>query len=522
MSLELVGEPIRINRTVGEDSTQTIVENDIIVPDTKPDIARILLLDGDAWVKGAEAAADRVLVNGSVRYKILYISDDPEQPVKSITTVSTFQYAMEIPDTRQGMQCRVNCDIEHLEYEILNSRKVNVKAIISLSGKVTEQVEQYITGDLTGLDGIQILKNRAAANTYLGDCRTECRISETLDIPVGKPAIYEILRNDIKITGREYRAGDDRIAVRGNLNISTLYIADNENRSIQFMEHEIPFTRMIDMPGIDETCSSSSIDISIGEAFFEAEEDGDGELRRLNCDVMLDIYAQCYGRKEIELAEDAYSPYSRVNIDKEELLLDELVSENTSQVTLRESIEVDENAPDISELFNVLGKLSLSSGEITDDRVTVEGVAVCNVLYLASSEGQPVYCADREIPFRQSIDVKGAREGMDLDVDMEIEHYSYSIVNSREVEVRLVIGLKTKVGKQLSVPVIVNAQEQPLDEKRAEARPSIIIYFTQPGDTLWKIAKRYYTTVDEILKNNDLYETEQIAPGSRIIITKRL
>lgn len=521
MSLELVGEPIRINRTIGEDSTQTIVENDIIVPDTKPDIANILLLDGDAWISGADTAAERVLVSGSVRYKILYVSEDPEQPVKSITSTASFQYAMEMPGARQGMQSRVKCDIEHLEYEILNSRKVNVKAIISLSGKVTEQIDQYITKGFEGSDGIQVLRKTVIANTYLGDCQADCRISETLDIPVGKPAIYEILRNDVKITGREYRAGDDKVIVRGNLNISTLYIADNEYRSIQFMEHEIPFTRMLDIPGVDETCSSS-LDIDLEEAFFEAEEDGDGELRRLNCDVMLDVYAQCYGKKEIEMVEDAYSPYSRVSIEKEELILDELVSENESQLTLRENIEIDEDAPDIFELFNVLGKLSLSAGEIADDRVVVEGVTVCNVLYLASNEGQPVFCTYREIPFRQAIEVKGARTGMAHDVEMDIEHYSYSLVSSREVEVRLVIGLKTKACKQLSVPVIVKAAEQPLDEKRAASRPGITICFAQPGDTLWEIAKRNYTTIDEILKNNDLYDTGQIVPGSQIIITRKL
>ena len=159
MSLELVGEPIRINRKIGEDSTQTIVENDIIVPDTKPDIASILLLDGDAWVGGAEAVTDRVLVNGSVKYKILYISEDPEQPVKSITSIIV-PVCDGYTGTAQGMQCRVKCDIEHMEYEILNSRKVNIKAIISLSGKVTEQIEQYITKDITGSEGIQILRKR--------------------------------------------------------------------------------------------------------------------------------------------------------------------------------------------------------------------------------------------------------------------------------------------------------------------------------------------------------------------------
>ena len=167
------------------------------------------------------------------------------------------------------------------------------------------------------------------------------------------------------------------------------------------------------------------------------------------------------GRKEIELVDDAYSPYSRVNIEREELVLDELVSENESHLTLRENIEIDENAPDIFELFNVLGKLSLSAGEITDDRVIVEGVAVCNVLYLASDEGQPVFCAVREIPFRQAIEVRGAKPDMALDVEMNIEHYSCSIVTAREVEVRLVAGLKARVSRQLSVPVIVNVQEQP-------------------------------------------------------------
>ena len=61
MSLELVKEAVRLNQPIGEDTIQTIVENDIIVPDVKPDITRILLLDGDSWIDSAEAASDKVL-----------------------------------------------------------------------------------------------------------------------------------------------------------------------------------------------------------------------------------------------------------------------------------------------------------------------------------------------------------------------------------------------------------------------------------------------------------------------------
>lgn len=521
MSLELVKEAVRLNQPIGMDTTQTIVENDIIVPDVKPDIARILLLDGDVWINSAQAASDRLLADGTVRYKILYISDDPEQPIKSITALAGFQQSMDIPNARQGMQGRVKCCIEHMEYEILNSRKVNVKAIVSLSGSVANQTEQYITQDFDGVEGIQVLRSKISVNSYIGDGEIRCPVRDTLQVPAGKPAILEILRNDARIAAKEYKATENKVVVSGELNVSTLYIGDDEARSIQFMEHEVPFTQLIDIAGADEN-AYCNIDIELGDTLFEADEDSDGELRQLKCEAMLKIFAQCSGKKEIELAEDVYSPYSRISIEKEQLKLTEPVTENKSQAVLKETVETDADAPDIFELFNVLGRLSLSDSEITDDRVIIEGVVISNILYLANNEEQPIYCVDREIPFRQVVEVKGAKPEMSLSVEMDIENCGYSIVSTKEVELRYVIALNIRISKQILAPVIAKAAEQPLDEKRLAKQHSFTIYFTQQGDTLWKIAKKYYTTVDEIIKNNYLESGGDLSPGEQIIIPGRV
>ena len=521
MSLELIREAVRLNQPIGEDTTQTIVENDIIVPDIKPDIARILLLDGDAFVNGAETASEKLQISGTVRYKILYISDDPEQPVKSINTSSSFHYSMDMPDTRQGMQSRVKCDIEHMEYEILNSRKVNVKTILNLYGRVTSPLEQYITRDFSGIEDVQVLRNTISVNSYIGESNAGCPVRETLELPAGKPTVLEILRTDAKISGKEYKVSEGKLAVKGDLNVSTLYIADDETRSIQFMEHEVPFSQLVDLPGADED-SYCNVDIDLGELGFEAEEDADGELRLLKCETTLGIYAECFGKKDIELVEDAYSPSCRVSMEKEQLRLDELVTDSKSQITLKDTIVLDDSAPDISELFNVLGKLSVSGSEITDDRITIEGVVASNILYLANNEEQPVYCTDREIPFRQTLDVRGARAGMGLDVEMDIDHCSYSIMSAREIEVRYNIGLSSRVSRQVSIPVISKAYEQPLDEKRLAQQPSVTIYFAQQDDTLWNVAKKYYTTVEELRKNNGFEDNIQLAAGEQILIPRKL
>lgn len=49
--------------------------------------------------------------------------------------------------------------------------------------------------------------------------------------------------------------------------------------------------------------------------------------------------------------------------------------------------------------------------------------------------------------------------------------------------------------------------------------PGMVGYVVKPGDTLWSIAKTYYTTKDNIVRCNEL-ENEMIEAGDKLIIVK--
>ena len=49
--------------------------------------------------------------------------------------------------------------------------------------------------------------------------------------------------------------------------------------------------------------------------------------------------------------------------------------------------------------------------------------------------------------------------------------------------------------------------------------PGITGYIVKEGDTLWNIAKRFYTTADSIMEANNL-ENDMIYPGMKLIILK--
>lgn len=521
MSLELVRESIKVNQIVGQGSTQTIVENDIIVPDVKPDVTNILVLDGDVTVNSTDVMQDKMLVSGTLRYKILYVSDNPEEPVKGINTAVNFSCGLDIPNARHGMKCRAKCDIEHIDYEILNGRKINVKAILSLSGKATEEVEHEIANDLRGVEDIQVLKDSIDVNYYLGDSEISNTVREALQIPAGKPTIAEMLRTDIRISGKDFKVVDDKIIAKGELNISTLYIGDDEERSVQYMEHEVPFSQVVELDNITED-AVCQVEYRILDSQFEAGEDNDGELRILNSEVAVGVYASAYEKKSVEIIADAYSPRAKVNIEKSQLQMEELVAENKGQATVKDSVVVPEGKPEITQVFNVICTPVLSEYKISNDNVLVEGVVNNKVIYLAANNEQPIYCCQQEVPFRSNVDLKGVKEGMTCDVNLDVEHCNYSMISGNEVEIRLVIRISAKAASQTAIPVITKAVDTPLDDKRLASAPSIIIYFAQPEDTLWRIAKKYYTTVGDLTRINNLGDKEAITVGQQIIIPRRM
>ena len=47
-----------------------------------------------------------------------------------------------------------------------------------------------------------------------------------------------------------------------------------------------------------------------------------------------------------------------------------------------------------------------------------------------------------------------------------------------------------------------------------------VIYMVQKGDSLWKIAKKYRTTVADIVAVNEIENPELIYPGQKLLIIR--
>lgn len=72
------------------------------------------------------------------------------------------------------------------------------------------------------------------------------------------------------------------------------------------------------------------------------------------------------------------------------------------------------------------------------------------------------------------------------------------MADGNEIEIRATVGLELLAVAREPVFIIEKVEEKPLDMKKLQAMPGILVYMVKPGDELWDIARKYHTSIQEI------------------------
>jgi len=116
------------------------------------------------------------------------------------------------------------------------------------------------------------------------------------------------------------------------------------------------------------------------------------------------------------------------------------------------------------------------------------------LLYMTDDSAAPVAVFQEE-PFRVTF---AAQAGEDDTLALSVGDVDVSAITSDRVEMKYILHLDVTGQRTQEVRLVTDAQPV----AAAEPDKSIILYFTQPGETLWDIARRYRVPVKEIRELN--------------------
>ena len=198
MQISTKKEELYINQVVGQKQETVMVEEDIVVPDIKPDIINTISTNGTICIYKKEAMDGKVRIDGCINTYIIYLPDDIETSVRGINSNIEFSKIIEIPSVKEGMVVDEKLVLKELECKVLNGRKISVKAVIDTDIKVLSNEKVDFINQVEDVRDIQLLSESMGLNSLLGVGSTKVYAKDKLMID-DIDNLLEILDFDVKM-----------------------------------------------------------------------------------------------------------------------------------------------------------------------------------------------------------------------------------------------------------------------------------------------------------------------------------
>ena len=140
--MDLIKKNIHMNRDKCKSSMSLTLDNDINVPDIKPDISYIIREQGEIKMEEAKVSGGKALLSGSLYVNILYVTNDFGEKLEHMSGKIDFNEVVSMPDVCDGDNVYVKTELEDITTRLINSRKISVNAILKMNVSADELFDE--------------------------------------------------------------------------------------------------------------------------------------------------------------------------------------------------------------------------------------------------------------------------------------------------------------------------------------------------------------------------------------------
>lgn len=516
--MELRKKNLHMLRKKCEAENQLTLDEDFNVPDHKEDIGQVIQKKGEIQIDEVQVSENKAVIVGHLVFRLLYVADSPGRAVCSLEGKLPLEEVLHLEEVQGGDKVNIKWEMEDLTIHTINSRKLNIKAIVEFDGVVEVDVQVPVPIELKEENEVSTKKKTIRVLTLGVHKKDTLRKKEEIVLPADKPNIHEVLWSDVQVRGMELRAQEGKVSARGELFVFVLYRTDDTENPLQWIEQTLSFMGEMMCTG----CTMDMIpyiETTMVQTNLEVKPDADGEERVLLADVILEFDVKLYQEETHSIVYDVYTPKKECIPQRKTEVLEQLLIKNTAKCRVHDRVALGEPQGKILQICHSDGKVKVDTIQPVSHGILVEGIVQVQILYSISDDERPFYAAETVLPFSHVIEGEQVGESCAYQLQADLEQLSTVMLDSSEVEVKAVLNLNALLFEKWEEDVISQIEEKELDPKKIEEMPGIICYVVQPQETLWDIARMFYTTTEAIRKLNDLGEGE-VKPQQTLLIVK--
>lgn len=512
--MELIKKNIHLDRIKCRASSQITLEDDRNVPDQKPDMERILFKRGRVEIDEWKTSEDHVTVKGRLQFSILYMTEDGY--VSRMDGEIPFDEQIYMEGIGNGDTVEIQTELEDLKIEMINSRKLSLHALLSLSLCAPELYEEELATELYHEGAVETKKSLLSLTEVAIVKKDIVRLKQEMEMPQSYPNIFEILWEDAEPAGITFEAMDGEIRMQGELRVFLLYEGEGDEKNLHCFEKVIPFQEMLECQGCREGMIPE-ISCQVSHNEIEVRADFDGEDRVASLELAFDLDMKLYEQEQIETLTDVYGIENDVQVIRGQGSFNRELIRAFGKTKLAEQVKLPAGEEGIVEICHADGTVRVEETQYTENAAIIVGTLFLAVLY--QGEEERLFSFSTELPFSYELEAANVTQACCHRLTAALEQLAVTRLAADELDVKAVLSF--------ALTAICSSQEEVIKEVTAsegdaadrKAMPGIVVHIARANEELWGLGKKYYVPLQRLRELNHL-SSDTLKEGEKILIVR--
>lgn len=478
-------------RIIREAKAEQVVDSDMTLPDYCPDIKSILRCSVEPGINSVNVIGNRITAQGNAVIRLVYVSTDDK--------ISCFEqnYPMdkyvEMSSLTAECQAVATAKVSYVNCRAVSPRRVDIHGCISVMFSVFRCEKQEFVSGVQG----EYIQQRFQP---LSVCNAVGCISKLFDmsevVPIGntESPVKSIAYADGFSVLSEIKAVSNKLLLKGEfvLNVSLCC----EDGTVRKTEHSMPISRIIELDGVDESCICD-VSTKVCSLDVQLRADENGNMTNLDTAVCMQTFVRAYREHKCACVQDAYSLKSELELSKSAVEVNRYVQTLDENFLVAFQTELD--SCDKGEIIDCRCDTVTNVSSSSPDGIEVSGTVTVCITYL-DDDGKPAM-AQRQNEYHFVKCFEGITGKLVCDSDVSAVAVS-AVGRGSGVSVKVQLNIRGIVFESQSVRAVSDVNE--ISAAKDARSSSITVYFSESGENLWDIAKRYNTSEEAIRRRNNV------------------
>ncbi len=516
--MECIAQNIHMDVLRCKIESQFTLEQDCNVGDSKPDLTHILLSDAFIKLEEVRPGNGEVTLRGKLCYRLLYSSEDCFGSLHTLQGKIPFEECLQVPDLNVADHPMITIELEHLQIHPINSRKINVRALMLVNGTVEDISDAVLCYDLVDCREEMQLHHTEQKVLNLNVMKKEiCRIREEAKLTASMPELKEILWEQTQVCNLTFQPLEDKLLIKGELSLLLLYLSADEHESIECFETMIPFQSTLDCTGCKEGLIPH-ITYSVSQKSFEILPDVDGLERIIGVDLVLDLCVKLYEEISLSLIDDLYGIQSELVPEYTTYPIKKLSSNTIAKMRFEKDFSLN-SSDNILQVKCTKALLCLQRCVPASEGLEMEGYLSLQILTVTDDDRFPYRIQKAEIPFNYCVAANGSLEKMLYEISANLESCQVTPASGDTFTLKCQACFDVFAYSEEELSSLSEVKVSPYPKQVSDNIAGISVYYVSESSSLWEIGKDSLVPLQKIRDLNSL-SSDTLIPGQKLLIMR--